>query len=65
LLAGGRLYFVSRDRGTYVVAARPTFELLAHNKIDDDRSVFNGSPAATGGQMFLRSDRFLYCIGKR
>ena len=47
-----------------MLAARPAFELLAHNKIKDDASVFNGSPAVSGGRLFLRSDKHLYCIGK-
>jgi hypothetical protein len=64
VLADGRLYYVSRDKGTYVVAARPKFELLAHNVIESDTSVFNGTPAISNGQLFLRSDKHVYCIGK-
>lgn len=65
VVADGRIYYVSRDRGTYVVAAKPEFELLAHNRIEDDLSVFNGSPAVSGGRLFLRSDKYLYCIGTK
>jgi outer membrane protein assembly factor BamB len=63
LAADGRIYYVSRDMGTYVLAAGPKYELLAHNKIADDKSIFNGSPAVSRGQLFLRSDKYLYCIG--
>ena len=63
LIADGRIYYVTRDRGTYVLAAKPKFELLAHNKIADDTSVFNGTPAVSHGQLFLRSDKYLYCLG--
>ena len=59
------LYVVSRDKGTYVLAAKPKFEVLAHNKFADDKSIFNGSPAVANGQLFLRSDQYLYCIGKK
>lgn len=65
VVADGRIYYVSREKGTYVVAAKPQYELLAHNRIEDDPSVFNGSPAVSGGRLFLRSDRYLYCIGKK
>lgn len=65
ILSEGRLYFVSRNQGTFVVAAKPQFELLAHNQIAGDDSVFNASPAVADGQIFLRSDRFAYCIGRR
>jgi outer membrane protein assembly factor BamB len=60
----GKLYYVSRDKGTYVVPAKPEFVQLAHNVIEGDDSIFNGSPAISNGQLLLRSDKFLYCIGK-
>jgi hypothetical protein len=47
-LDDGRIYYVSRTMGTYVVAAKPEYELMVHNVIEDDRSVFNGSPAVSG-----------------
>lgn len=65
ILGEGRLYFVSRNQGTFVVAAKPQFELLAHNVIVGDTSVFNATPAAADGQLFLRSDRAVHCIGRR
>lgn len=34
------------------------------DKIEDDPSTFNGSPAVSGGRLFLRSDKYLYCVGK-
>jgi len=64
LAADGKLYYVSRDAGVFVVAAQPQFELLAHNKIASDPSVFNASPAVADGRLLLRSDRALYCLGK-
>ncbi len=64
LLADGKIYYVSRTNGTYVIEAGPKFKQLAHNSLAPDTSVFNGSPAVSNGQLLLRSDRFLYCIGK-
>jgi len=64
VVADGKIYYVSRNKGTYVVAAKPEFELLAHNTMEGDDSVFNGSPAIVGNRIILRSDRFLYCISK-
>jgi outer membrane protein assembly factor BamB len=63
LLADGRVYYVARNGRTFVVAARPEFELLATNDLRDG-SIFNGSPAVDGQRLLLRSDKFLYCIGK-
>ena len=65
VLADGKVYYVSRTEGVYVVAARPEFTLLAHNKFSEDESIFNASPAVSNGQLLLRSDRRLYCIGAR
>jgi len=65
VLAGGKLYYVSKANGTYVVAAQPKFEQLAHNVIDADKSRSNASLAVSDGQLFLRNDQYLYCIGKR
>ena len=64
VVAGGKIYYVSRTEGSYVVAAGPSFEQLAHNTLDPDTSVFNGSPAVSDSELFLRSDRYLYCIAK-
>jgi outer membrane protein assembly factor BamB len=65
ILAEGRLYFVSQFKGTYVVKAQPKFELLAHNIFADDKSRSNASLAVSDGQLFLRNDQYLYCLGKR
>jgi outer membrane protein assembly factor BamB len=65
VLADGKLYFVSRENGTYVVAAQPKFRQLAHNVIAGDKGRSNASLAVSGGQLFLRNDDYLYCIGKR
>jgi len=63
LLADGKIYYVTRDKGTYVLAARPEFELLAHNG-PLDASIFNGSPAVAGSRLLIRSDEALYCLKK-
>ena len=65
VLGDGKLYIVSQHNGTFVIAAKPEFELLAHNVFKDDDSRTNASPAVSNGQLFLRTDRFLYCIGKK
>jgi outer membrane protein assembly factor BamB len=65
VLADGKLYYVSQRNGTFVVAAQPKFELLAHNKFEDDDSRTNASPAVGNGQLLLRTDKNLYCIGSK
>jgi outer membrane protein assembly factor BamB len=65
VLAEGRIYYVSREKGTYVIAAQPKYELLAHNVIEDDNSAFNATPALEDGRIYLRSDKYLYCVGTK
>jgi hypothetical protein len=62
VLADERLYAVSRRSGTYVLAAKPEYEVLAHNTFASDETDFNASPAISDGQMFLRSNQCLYCV---
>jgi len=64
VLADGKLYYVSRYDRVFVLAAKPQFDLLATNDLKD-ASTFDASPAVSNGQLLLRSDRFLYCIGKK
>jgi outer membrane protein assembly factor BamB len=61
VLVKDRLYLVSRYDGTYVVEPTPKFTQVAHNSLGD-KSDFSGSPAVSSGQLFLRSDKYLYCI---
>ena len=64
LVGGGNVYYLSRYGTTYVVAANPTFAVVARNELKPDK-FFNASPAASNGQLLLRSDRALYCIGSK
>ncbi|NLH97902.1 MAG: PQQ-binding-like beta-propeller repeat protein [Chthonomonadales bacterium] len=65
VLAGDRLYAVSRRAGTFVLRAKPEYELIATNVIASDTSQFNATPAVVGNQLILRSDTHLYCIEAR
>jgi len=62
VLANEHLYAVSRRCGTYVLPESPQFALVAQNRLAGDDSDFNGTPAIVGRQLFLRSNRSLYCI---
>ena len=64
LVADDKFYVVSRENGTYVFTADRDLRVLAVNKFEEDDSIFNASPVAHRGCLFLRSEKFLYCIGK-
>lgn len=63
LLADGKVYYLDRGGKVSVVAAKPEFQLIASNDLGDG-STFNASPVALDGRLYIRSDKFLYCIGK-
>ena len=62
VLADNKIYVVNEEGLTTVLKAGPNFELLAENSLDD---LCLSSPAISGGQIFIRTAQFLYCIGKR
>jgi outer membrane protein assembly factor BamB len=59
IAAAGRIYLVSREGTTLVLRQADTLEVLATNRLDDP---IDASPVAVGRQLFLRGERFLYCI---
>lgn len=63
VLAGGKLYAVTREDGVAVLAEGPQFSELARNRLGDP-SIFNATPTVSGNQLLLRSNKYLYCIGK-
>ncbi len=65
VLAAGKIYQFTKSGTCYVIAAEPEFKLLATNTFESDKSEFNGTPAISNGEMFVRSNRFLYSIGKK
>jgi outer membrane protein assembly factor BamB len=62
ILAEERIYYLTRDGQTIVVAARPKFEQLAVNDLSDG-SRFDASPAVDGNRLLIRSGKYLYCVG--
>lgn len=62
ILAGDRLYVVSRWSGTFVLPAKPAFEILAQDRVQSDESDFSGTPAVVGRRLLLRSGCYLYCV---
>jgi hypothetical protein len=65
LASGRRAYFLFEAGETAVVDAAEG-KVLARNTVGAEQGeIFRASPVAVGGQMFLRSDRVLYCVGSR
>lgn len=62
--AGDLIYMVQRNGKIHVIKAGEKFERLATNEFTGDAGPFNASPAISNGEIFIRSDSMLYCIGK-
>jgi outer membrane protein assembly factor BamB len=57
----GRLYFLSEEGETTIVEASTEMQEVARNKLPGRAQA---SIAVSGAQIFLRTDRRLYCLGK-
>ncbi len=60
--AAGRIYVVDRGGLTVVVSHGDKPEVLAANRLDDS---FNASPAIVGKELFLRGEKWLYCLAEQ
>ncbi|MBN1508131.1 MAG: PQQ-binding-like beta-propeller repeat protein [Sedimentisphaerales bacterium] len=59
--ADGKIYFLSEKGITTVVEDGPQFKVLATNELGEKCCA---SPAVSQGNLFLRAEKTLYCIGK-
>jgi outer membrane protein assembly factor BamB len=63
-LIGGKLYLSDKRATTYIVEPDPkALKLVATNQVDPGQST-NASLAFAAGRIYLRTDKFLYAIGK-
>ena len=59
--AAGRVYFLDDDGITHVLEVGSEFKVLATNPLGEE--VYS-SPAISQGQIFIRGDKHLFCIGQ-
>ena len=60
----GRIYVQTRRDGVLVLESGTEFVVLKQNRIANDDSDFNATPAVHGNRLLLRSNRALYCVGE-
>ncbi len=63
VLAGDRIYAANRNADVFVLRAAPKFECLATNSIGSEP--MNASLAVSDADIFMRTDRHLWCISER
>jgi len=61
--ADGKLYFLASSGYTFVQELGRQFKQLALNPLGKKEEEFQGTPAISNGELFIRSSRKLYCIG--
>ena len=59
--AAGRIYIPSREGATSVIQAGLNLNVLSVNTLQDN---FDASPALAGKELYLRGQKFLYCIAE-
>ena len=62
VLADGRIYFLSEAGETTVINASPDFHVIAKSSISEK---CQASMAVSQGNIFIRSEKNLYCIGPK
>jgi outer membrane protein assembly factor BamB len=60
--AANQLIAVGEDGDVFVLAAVDRFELLAKNHLEDQ---FLATPAIANHRLYLRGEKFLWCIGEK
>lgn len=64
VIADGKIYYVQGSGSCFVLKAGDKFEQLAVNSVTTDRESFGATPALSNGEIFLRSDKYLYCVSE-
>jgi outer membrane protein assembly factor BamB len=59
VFAGGRVYFVDRGGTTVVLKPGDAIDVIATNKLGDP---VDASPVPVGKQLFLRGEKYLWCL---
>lgn len=59
--AGGHVYIAGRKGATLVLKNSDRYEVVATNILDDG---FDASPVVVGDELFLRGEKYLYCIAE-
>lgn len=61
--ANGKLYLATEDGEVVVIKMGEKFEVIATNALEDQ--VFIASPVIAAGDLFLRGQNHLFCIGQK
>jgi outer membrane protein assembly factor BamB len=64
VVAEGKLYYTTRSGNMFVIQLGSEFRQLAVNRVTEDVEDFSGTPAISNGELFIRSNKHLYCVAE-
>lgn len=62
VVSGKRVYFLGRDGTILIVAAERSYRELANCPLDDGS---DATPAISAGRIYVRTKKYLWCLGER
>lgn len=62
VIAGNHLFYASRNGEVFVFELGDEIKQVGSNAFASDRTDFSATPAISGGEIFLRSSKAVYCI---
>jgi outer membrane protein assembly factor BamB len=66
IAANGLAYFLNEAGKTFVIEPAETLKIVAENELTvADDEIFRASITPCNGQLFIRSTKVLYCVGKK
>lgn len=60
----GKIFYVTSNGEVHVLKEADELESLAVNKLGDEGESFAATPAISGGAIFVRSDRHMWCFSE-
>lgn len=62
VIADGKFYFVKRSGDMHVLDLRDKLKPVSVNRVTNDSEDFSATPAISDGELYIRSNRHLYCV---
>ncbi|PHS11941.1 MAG: serine/threonine protein kinase [Blastopirellula sp.] len=63
VISGENLFYLKSTGEMFVFKISDKLEQIAVNKVSDETESFGGTPAISNNQLFIRSNKHLYCVG--
>ncbi|HTN02791.1 MAG TPA: serine/threonine protein kinase, partial [Planctomycetaceae bacterium] len=63
--ADGKIYYVSSSGDMHVLKAGDSYDSLAVNQVTEESETFAATPAISNGELFIRSNKHLYCVSEK